>query len=74
MSDNSAKPAEPKKMRPERISYKVNKDEPAVYANLITSGPEMGKYKDERTGLLYDTSSEWIRAMVRFSRLFAGEA
>mmetsp|Transcript_15116 Transcript_15116/g.25986 ORF Transcript_15116/g.25986 Transcript_15116/m.25986 type:complete len:90 (-) Transcript_15116:86-355(-) len=57
------RPPEPKRLRPERVSYQVSRDEPPCYAQLVVAGADIGKYRDERSGLLYDSSSDWIRAM-----------
>jgi hypothetical protein len=46
------------------VSYRVQKDEAPSYASLVIEGPDIGKYRDERTGILYESSSDWIRAMV----------
>ncbi len=48
-----------------QVSYRVQRDEPPSFAVLVLEGPDAGKYRDERTGVLYETSSDWIRAMVR---------
>jgi hypothetical protein len=47
-----------------QVSYRVQKDEAPSYASLVIEGPDIGKYRDERTGILYESSSDWIRAMV----------
>jgi hypothetical protein len=58
------KPSTPPTERPpknERVIYQVS---PGQFesATLITSGPNKGKYKDDKTGILYNDNIAWIRA------------
>jgi hypothetical protein len=45
----------------ERISYSVSPGENES-ATLQQSGPDKGKYKDDKNGNLYDNNQDWIRA------------
>jgi len=52
----------PKPLPPEKITYKVSPDSEPEKAELVTDGPQRGKYRDLKTGQFFDNNQDWIRS------------